>query len=174
MILFSRAFIRKRMISLAATASVTATSFALAEDPARTDQRHRAIPIQYFTDWPDHSEEKAFLSANAAAMKEMMAAMAIKPTGDVDRDFIAMMISHHQGAVDMANEELEYGHDEQIRQLAQEIVAEQRHEIKVMQSAMAIRKSSAQAHERPYAQLSTESVPSDGSITTDGMKMSRY
>src|SRR3984957_7645392 len=116
MILFSRAFIRRRMISLAATASVTATSFALAEDPARTGQRHRAIPIQYVTDRPDHSEEKAFLSASAAAMKEMMADMAIKPTGDVDRDFIAMMIPHDQGAVDMAKEELEYGHDEQIRQ----------------------------------------------------------
>ena len=148
MILFSRAFIRRRMISLAATASVTATSFALAEDPARTNQRHRTIPIQYMTDRPDHSEEKAFLSANAAAMKEM-ADMAIKPTGDVDRDFIAMMIPHHQGAVDMAKEELEYGHDKQIRQLAQEFVAEQQHEINVMQGALAVRKSSAQSPERP-------------------------
>jgi uncharacterized protein (DUF305 family) len=160
------------MISLAATASVTATSFALAEDPARTDQRHRAIPIQYVTDRPDHSE-KAFLSANAAAMKEMMADMAIEPTGDVDRDFLAMMIPHHQGAVDMANEELEYGHDEQIRQLAQEIVAEQQHQIKVMQGAVAVRKLSAtQAPEQPHAP-STETAPVDGSIGVGGMKMSR-
>lgn len=173
MILFSRAFIRKRMISLAATASVTATSFALAEDPARTDPRHRAIPIQYMTDRPDHSEEKAFLSANAAAMKEMMADMAIKPTGDVDRDFIAMTVPHDQGAVDMAEEELEYGHNEQIRHLAQEIVAEQQHEIKVMQGALAVRKSSAQSPERPYAQLSPEAIPIGGSIIADGMKMSR-
>jgi uncharacterized protein (DUF305 family) len=174
MTLFSRAFIRKRMISLAATASVTATSFALAEDPARTDQRYRAMPIQYVTDRTDHSEEKAFLSANAAAMREMMADMAIKPTGDIDRDFIAMMIPHHQGAVDMAKEELEYGHDEQIRRLAQEIVTGQRHQIKVMRGAVAVRKlSAAQSPEQSHAQLSTESVPIDGSITADGMKMSR-
>jgi Domain of unknown function (DUF305) len=99
--------------------------------------------------------------------------MAIKPTGDVDRDFIAMMIPHDQGAVDMAKEELEYGHDEQIRQLAQEIVAEQQHEINVMQGTLAVRKSSAQSPERPYAQLSPESVPIDGSMIADGMKMSR-
>jgi uncharacterized protein (DUF305 family) len=173
MTLFSRAFIRRRMISLAATASVTATSFALAEDPARTDQRHRAIPIQYVPGRPDHSEERAFLSGNAAAMKEMMTDMAIEPTGDVDRDFLAMMIPHHQGAVDMANEELEYGHDEQIRKLAQEIVSEQQHQIKVMRAAAAVLKSSAtQSPEQPHAP-STEMAPVDGSIGAGGMKMSR-
>jgi Domain of unknown function (DUF305) len=36
MILVSRAFVRKRVISLATTASVTATSFALAQNPPRT------------------------------------------------------------------------------------------------------------------------------------------
>jgi uncharacterized protein (DUF305 family) len=161
------------MISLAATASVAATSFALAEDPARTGQRHRAVPIQYVTDRPDHSEEKAFLSGNAAAMREMMAGMAIEPTGDVDGDFLTMMIPHHQGAVDMANEELEYGHDEQIRKLAQEIVSEQQHQIKVMRVAAAVLKSSAtQPPEQPHAP-STEMAPVDGSIGAGGMKMSR-
>jgi Domain of unknown function (DUF305) len=36
MALFSHAFIRKRVISLATSASVAATSFALAQDPAKT------------------------------------------------------------------------------------------------------------------------------------------
>jgi uncharacterized protein (DUF305 family) len=106
MTLFSRAFIRKRMISLAAVASVTATSFALAKDPTGTDHPHGAMPVQYVADRPDHSEEQPFLSENAAAMREMMADMTIKPTGDVDRDFVAMMVPHHQGAVDMAKAEL--------------------------------------------------------------------
>ena len=140
MILFSRAFIRKRMLSLAATASVAATSFALAEHPARTSQRH-AIPVQYVADPHDPSQEWAFLSANAAVVREMTADMAIKPTGDIDRDFIAMTIPQHQGAVEMAKAELEYGHDEQIRRLAQEIVAERQHQIRVMQGAIAARGS---------------------------------
>jgi uncharacterized protein (DUF305 family) len=131
---------------LAATASVAATSFALAQNPVRTDQRHRAIPIQYVTAQDvmgrrNPSEEWAFLSANAAVVREMTADMAIKPTGNVDRDFIAMTIAQHQGAVDMAKAELEYGHDEEIRRLAQEIVTERQHQIRVMQGAIAARGS---------------------------------
>src|SRR6202012_359444 len=137
MILFSRAFIRRRMISLAATASVAATSFALAQNPSSTNQRHRAIPVQYVTNPADQSEEWAFLSANAAVVRSMTADMAVKPTGDIDRDFIAMTIPQHQGVVDMAKAELEYGHDEQIRRLAQAIVTEQQHQISVMRGAVA-------------------------------------
>ena len=81
------------------------------------------MPIQYVADRPDRSEEQSFLSENDAAMNNMMADMTIKPTGDVDRDFVAMMVPHHQGAVDMAKAELKYGHNEQLRRLAREIVA---------------------------------------------------
>jgi Domain of unknown function (DUF305) len=123
MVLFSRSFVRKRMISLATTASVAATSFALAEDSTRTEHVRRAMPIQYVADRPGPSEEQPFLSEDDAAMNEIMADMTIKPTGDVDRDFVAMMVPHHQGAVEMANAELKYGHNEQLHRLAQEIVA---------------------------------------------------
>ena len=43
MIVFSRSFIRKRVISLATTASVAATSFALAQDPTKTYHVRGAI-----------------------------------------------------------------------------------------------------------------------------------
>jgi Domain of unknown function (DUF305) len=172
MVLFSRAFIRNRMISLAATASVAATSFALAGEPGGTHHLHGAMPIQYVADRPDYSEEQPFLSENAAAMKEMMADMTIKPTGDVDRDFVAMMLPHHQGAVDMARAELKYGHNAQLRRLAREIVTEQQQEITVMRDAVADGKSSAaQSPELPNAQSSTQSAPVDGSTAADGMNM---
>ena len=80
------------------------------------------MPAQHVADRPNHSDEQPFLSENDAAMNKMMADMTIKPTGDVDRDFVAMMVPHHQGAVDMAKAELKYGHNEQLRRLAQEIV----------------------------------------------------
>src|SRR6266436_9661827 len=134
MVLFSRTFIRKRVISLATTASVAATSFALAQDPART--HHVRSGIQYVADRQEHSEEQPFLSENATAMHKMMADMTIKPTGDIDRDFVEMMVPHHQGAVDMAKAELKYGHNEQLRRLAQQIVATQEHEISVMRLAL--------------------------------------
>jgi uncharacterized protein (DUF305 family) len=59
--------------------------------------------------------------------------MAAKPTGNPDRDFAAMMIPHHQGAIDMAEVELIYGRDPVLRRLAQNIIVEQQQEIEVMQ-----------------------------------------
>jgi uncharacterized protein (DUF305 family) len=149
MVLFSRSFIRKRAISLATTASVAATSFALAQVPTRTYHVRGTMPIQYVADRPDYSREQTFLSENDAAMNKMMADMTIKPTGDVDRDFVAMMVPHHQGAVDMAQAELKYGHNEELRRLAREIVANQQREIVVMRRAVDERPSSAGSTTQP-------------------------
>ena len=141
MVLFSRSFVRKRAISIATTALVAATSFALAQDPSRKYHVRGTMPIQYVADRhvadrPNYSDEQPFLSENDAAMNKMMADMTIKPTGDVDRDFVAMMVPHHQGAIDMAQAELRYGHNEQLRRLAQEIVVTQQQEISVMRLAV--------------------------------------
>jgi uncharacterized protein (DUF305 family) len=76
------------------------------------------------------------MGENDAAMERMMRGMAITPSGDVDRDFVAMMVAHHQGAIDMAQAELRYGRNEQLRRLAQEIIVTQRQEISVMQLAL--------------------------------------
>jgi len=62
--------------------------------------------------------------------------MAAKPTGDVDRDFVAMMNPHHQGAIDMAIIELRYGKNEQLRRIAQEIIVDQMQEIAAMKLAI--------------------------------------
>jgi hypothetical protein len=84
MVLFSRFFIRKRI------ASVAMTSFALADDPASTDHFRRTMPIQYVADWPNHSEEQPFLSENDAAMNKIKADRTIAPTGDVDKELVAI------------------------------------------------------------------------------------
>jgi uncharacterized protein (DUF305 family) len=76
--------------------------------------------------------EIAFLAENDAAMKKMMANMQIKPSGDVDQDFATMMIPHHQGAIDMAKAELQFGHDPVLLRLAQGIIVEQQQEIDLM------------------------------------------
>lgn len=82
------------------------------------------------------STTSAFAAENDAAMAKMMAAMAVKPSGDVDRDFAAMMIPHHQGAIDMALAELRYGSNEQLRRIAQEIIVDQQQEIAAMHLAL--------------------------------------
>ena len=83
-----------------------------------------------------HNPEAPFLQENAAAMAKMMAAMAVAPSGDVDKDFVATMVPHHQGAIEMAQAELRYGHNEQLRRIAQEIIVEQTQEIAVMRLAI--------------------------------------
>jgi hypothetical protein len=87
-------------------------------------------------DWNSSSASKAWLDENSAAMKKMMTGMDVKPTGDVDRDFVAMMVPHHQGAIDMAQALLKYGRNKQLRRLAQEIIVTQQQEIAVMRLAV--------------------------------------
>jgi hypothetical protein len=85
---------------------------------------------------PSPATEAPFIAENAAAMDKMMADMNVKPTGDADRDFVAMMIPHHQGAIEMARSLLRYGHNEQLRRLAQEIIVTQQQEIATMRLAI--------------------------------------
>ena len=82
------------------------------------------------------SNQVAFAAENDAAMNKMMAGMDVKTSGDIDRDFAAMMIPHHQGAIDMAQSELRYGHNEQLRRIAQEIIVDQLQEIAAMNYAL--------------------------------------
>lgn len=58
-------------------------------------------------------------------------------TGRPDTDFLAMMIPHHEGAVDMARLVLIHGRDPMVRQIAEEIIASQTVEIASMRGRMA-------------------------------------
>jgi len=73
-------------------------------------------------------------SEMTASMEKMQRAMAsVKHSGDSDGDFVAMMIPHHQAAIEMAKSELLNGKDPQIRRLAQEVITDQQSEIDLMQ-----------------------------------------
>jgi uncharacterized protein (DUF305 family) len=72
----------------------------------------------------------AFSEANAKMHKDM----AIRYSGDADADFVRSMIPHHQGAIDMARIELQYGKDPELRKLAENIVEAQEAEIADMKA----------------------------------------
>jgi uncharacterized protein (DUF305 family) len=84
-------------------------------------------------------ESEHFVRELDAAMKKMMNEMhAPGYTGNPDVDFLAMMIPHHQGAVDMARLVLIYGKDPLARRLAEEIIASQTAEIGAMSERLTI------------------------------------
>lgn len=105
--------------------------FLVCSVAASADQRNTAPQSQTAAT----GEEAEFLKANEVAMDKMMTDMAAKPSGDIDRDFVAMMIPHHQGAIDMAVLVLRYGKNERLRRIAQEIIVEQMQEIAAMKLA---------------------------------------
>ncbi|MDQ0454965.1 CopM family metallochaperone [Rhizobium paknamense] len=76
---------------------------------------------------------QAFAAANARMHK----AMDIDYSGNADVDFVRGMIAHHQGAIDMAKVELQYGKDEKLRKLAQDIITAQEGEIAMMKAWLA-------------------------------------
>ena len=104
--------------------------------------------------------EASFMAENRAAMNKMMMDMAVKPSGNVDADFTAMMIPHHQGAVDMAEAELHYGHNRKLRRIARDIVAGQRRQIGAMRAALG----------QPLSEATSSAVPSGQSASqTDAL-----
>ena len=103
-------------------------------------------------------------------MNRMMADMTIKPTGDVDRDFVAMMVPHHQGAIDMAQAVLRYGRNEQLRRLAQEIIVTQQQEIAAMRLAVGEELPPSVASPTQISPAPS-SMSSHGAMPHDAMKM---
>jgi uncharacterized protein (DUF305 family) len=74
----------------------------------------------------DMGYQKEMEMAHKKMMEDMM---AMKSTGNPDKDFAMMMIPHHQGAIDMAEVELKYGKDPTLEKMAQKIIDAQKKEI---------------------------------------------
>ena len=115
-----------RCTALVATLRVAVLSGLLAASLVASADGPHAKPVAA------ENREGAFSAENKVAMERMMRAMHVRPTGDIDADFVAMMTPHHQGAIDMAAAYLRHGTNEQLRRLAQDIVTQQQREIAAM------------------------------------------
>ena len=89
------------------------------------------LPAYAFSQDDGQAATKAYNDANNRMMSGMM---GMKMSGDADKDFVAMMIPHHQGAIDMAKVELQYGKDPKLRAMAEAIVKAQEEEIAEMKA----------------------------------------
>ena len=100
------------------------------------------------------SRGDAFARALGAGMDKMHKEMMVPtPTGNADVDFLATMIPHHAGAVEMARLVLVHGKDPLVRRLAEEIIAGQQAEIVAMQARLRILQNGADPNPGGYPTL---------------------
>jgi uncharacterized protein (DUF305 family) len=123
-------------LSVAAVVVMLSGLFALALPQTPTADAQHAAHRQ------DHGNAETgdgFAGALTAAMDTMhREMMAPRATGNADVDFLATMIPHHAGAVEMARLVLLHGKDPLVRRLAEDIIAGQQAEIAAMQARLAI------------------------------------
>ena len=80
-----------------------------------------------------HGGGDAFHKAVMSQMNNMK--MDMDHSGSIDKQFAQMMIPHHQGAIDMAKAYLKAGaHEEQLKTMANKIIADQQKEINELQT----------------------------------------
>ena len=134
---------RLRFVALAAAALGIAAAGCVATPPPVHD--HSAIPVAAATPF------QRDMRAGMARMMQNMHSPGY--SGDADADFLAMMIPHHAGAVDMARLVLQHGRDPATRQLAEEIIATQTVEIESMTRRLAALRQSGDRRSTEFPAL---------------------
>lgn len=79
---------------------------------------------------PNEQHGMAFMAASEIAMDKMDFRVSMQNlTNKTDHDFAALMIHHHRSAVEMAEAEIEFGHSEEMKEMAKMMKEDQLKEI---------------------------------------------
>lgn len=122
------------MKNLRALGLFSVAALALACAPLYA-QQHASMPGMDMSHPADSDSDSAAAGGESTpafktADEKMMHGMSAPAyTGNADQDFVAHMIPHHEGAIDMAEVELKYGKDPDLKRLARNIIKAQRDEV---------------------------------------------
>ena len=107
---------------------ITLSAVAISNYAQANDQPHQAHMNMSMS--TDSAMQQELMQGMNQMNQDMMAAAQYK---DPDVAFAAGMLPHHIGAVKMAEVELKYGKDPEMRKLAEDIINAQQAEIEQMQ-----------------------------------------
>jgi hypothetical protein len=107
---------------------ITLSAIAISNYAQANEQPHQAHMNMSMS--TDSAMQQEFMQGMNQMHQDMMAAAQYK---DPDVAFAAGMLPHHIGAVKMAEVELKYGKDPEMRKLAENIINAQQAEIEQMQ-----------------------------------------
>ena len=107
---------------------ITLSAVAISNYAQANEQPHQAHMNMSMS--TDSAMQQELMQGMNQMNQDMMAAAQYK---DPDVAFAAGMLPHHIGAVKMAEVELKYGNDPEMRKLAEDIINAQQAEIEQMQ-----------------------------------------
>lgn len=106
---------------------------AMAQKMLDDQQREVAEFNTFLSGHNAHGGGDAFYKEAMASMSKMDVAM--DHSGSIDKQFVTMMIPHHQGAIDMSKAYISSGaHEAKMKALANNIIVSQQKEIKELQA----------------------------------------
>jgi hypothetical protein len=123
-------------LGIAALIGLLLSSLGLTRKPMAEHRHETGVTLAETNAGRVGLSDPAFYAEMADVNTRMHDGMAIARSGNIDRDFVRMMIPHHQGAIDMARVLLKYGQDERLKRLAQSIIVEQGQEITYMRTLL--------------------------------------
>lgn len=119
-------------------ASLDEETISPVTDMAETPEENDANDLSEDEDIIDEGQMTDELRDYTRAMTRMHDEMMIGMSyNDPDTAFAKAMLGHHRGAIEMAKIQLKYGSDEEIRQLAQDIIDNQQVEIAILNKWLA-------------------------------------